>query len=427
MMEQIIKNPMYTKYFSDKSPIAQSNNRCNSSIWIHIICSVLKSNKVLDSLGYNLSNSEKFHNPTTLSRLILTYLCNRKLGCMRDELGFTTLEVSLKELIETLEKIPFGTFSKGDSWQDDVIPSLEKNYKESNNHEIIILTISKMLQRNNSTEEIELWRRPIYHTHNAFSLSDINFIKNEMLNQIKHFGEENSPVTSFCITDEGYTFIEKIATHFEFYSVRYNNCATEPICCVLDRDKLDRLIKRVYNEVETCTKKQIWLMDFYMKRQNVSENEYLNEWFHPRTDRFKTQLHIVRTIYDHINYLNDYREYLYEIYGNNLIKFMPLNYCLVKWIGNYLELYRNYLFTKLKNTIENYNNNVWLDLKYLYWLVQKDDTKKGVSFVAGKENNFITINRLKSTISRTKQNNKEYSADYKITDERLLNEPMLLE
>ena len=56
MMEQIIKNPMYTKYFSDKSTIAQSNNRCKSSIWIHIICSVLKSNKVLDSLGYNLQN-----------------------------------------------------------------------------------------------------------------------------------------------------------------------------------------------------------------------------------------------------------------------------------------------------------------------------------------------------------------------------------
>lgn len=427
MMEQIIKSSTYTKYFSDNYFINRMNNRCKSSVWIHIICTVLKANNVWDNLGYNLSNSNKYNNPTTMSRLILTYLSNRRLGCIHNEPGFTTLDVSLKDIIKSIEKIPFGRFNKFDDWENNICPILENTYTESGNHEDIIDIILKMLQRNNSTEEIELWRRPIYHTHNSFSLSNISTARENLLEQIKHFDKRNLRITSFCITDEGYTFIEKIATHFEFYSIRYNRFVKEPICCVLEDGKLNNFIEKVYNQVEICTKKQIWLMNFYMKKHGVLENYYLKEWFHPRTDGFKPQLHIVRTIYDHIGYLNDYREYLYEAYKDDSSIFVPLNYSLVKWIGKYLELYRKYLFDKLKNTIEQYNNEIWLDLKYLYWLVFKDDEKKGINIVSKKENRFITISRNKNNIFRTKQNDIRYPLEYRITDDELLNEQMLLD
>lgn len=427
MMEQVIESVSYKEYFFDTSSFStQMSDKCRSSIWIHIICKVLKSKKILESLGYNLSCSEKKNYPTTLSRLILTYLCNRRLGCMKGVRGFISSDVTFRDIVTALEKIPFSAFNRQDDWERDIVPVLEAQSSEVDSREHIVNFISKMLLRNDATEEMELWRRPIYYTRNAFLLSDISYIKKTLLNQINNFDKENSQITSFCITDEGYTFIERIATHFEFYSVRYNNQLTEPICCILDAANLANVIERVYNQVEQCAIKQIWLMKFYMEKNKVSKNVYLNEWFHPRTENFQPQLHIVRTIYDHISYLANYREYLYRVYKDDSKIFTPLNFCLIKWIGKYLELYRYYFYNELKNTDGEHNNIVWLDLKYLYWLVFKDEEKKGIDFISKKDDRIINLDRKKSVICRSNQNDILYSEEFKITDEKLLNESMLL-
>ncbi len=418
MMDQVINSTSYKKYLNC-GPHANASYR--TSIWIHIICTILKTKKVWENLGYNLSSFNKRSSPTTLSRMILTYLSNRRTGCMKNIQGFTSSDISFKEIVETFEKIPFGEFDAQDSWEEKVAPSLEANHSLKDSRQTIVLNIAKMLQRNNSTEEIELWRRPLYYTHNAFPILDINIIQQTLLDQIQNFSNADKKITSFCITDEGYTFVEKIATHFEFYSVRYNNYTTKPICCIEDENELNELIERVYTEVKRCSIKQIWLMNFYMNKYHISKNNYIKLWFHPRTDNFEPQLHVVRTIYDHINYLNNYRNYLYELYGKNDEKFQPLNYCLVGWIGKYLDLYREYFFSQLNDTDGNYNNNVWLDLMYLYWLVSKDDKKIGKNFLPSK-NSIIVISRA-SNISRSKQD--EYSPAFRISDDKLLELPII--
>ena len=166
-------------------------------------------------------------------------------------------------------------------------------------------------------------------------------------------------------------------------------------------------------------------MDYYINANNATKDDYLRQPFHPRTDEFLPQLHIIRTIYDHIDYLNDYRAYLCENYDHESETFKELNYCLIKWIGEYLQLYRVYWFDKLKQTLGEYNNNVWLDLKYLYALIVKDDKKIGRN-IKSMNNKYITIGRRIHGISRSEQNNPEY-ADIRISEKILLEKPMLLQ
>ncbi len=405
MMELVISSNIYN-YSDSSASINHSNGKQTSAIWIHIICTILKDYRIWESLGYNLSNTSNLYYPTTLSRMILTYLCNYRLGYMRDFPCFKSSDVTFKEIVASLERIPFNTYSKNLSWKHNVAHSLKKEYKKINSQKQVIHYISKMLQRNDSMEELELWRRPIYFTRNAISLTDIQEINDSLEKQL----QEDNPITSFCITDEGCTFVEKIATHFEFYSVRYNNRATKPICFIRDCDILDKIIERVYNQVSFCADKQVWLMNYYKNNIDSSINRYLNELYHPRTEGFKPQLHIVRTIFDHIIYLNDYRDSVLETHTES----HNINECLVKWIGKYLNLYRQNWFDMLKNTVGEYNNNVWLDLKYLYWLVTQDKDKKGINFIEG---NYITISR-NSNIMRVKQEN--YPSNYRIADDVLL-------
>ncbi len=435
MLDEIINSEDYKDYISNQSPAVKLSNRCKTSVWIYIICSILKTKNIWKDLGYNLADSKQYNHPTTLSRLILTYLCNRRQGCENNFPGFISVDVSFKEIVESLKKLPFKSFSKYAKWEDEVCTALEQGYTQSDTQDQIVFYISKMLQRNNSDGNFELWRRPIFYTNNAFALSDIDEIKREMFNQIRNFNKKDESITNFCITDEGYTFIEKFATHFEFYSMRYSKYGTKPMCCESDNKKLHSLINRVYSEVEICAKKQVWLMKFYTKKHCVSKEKYLNEWFHPRTENFMPQLHIVRTIYDHIAYLDIYREELYEKYKTRTDKmdsdrFRKLNDCLIHWIGKYLQLYKSYLYEELIGTAEEYNNNVWLDLMYLYWLIKKDDKRIGVHVQLKNEKDeniciqqkssspFIAIGRNDCTVSR--QNQENYNENYKISDSELL-------
>lgn len=425
MMEKVVACRFYKKYISkNPKPSKFITKKFRSSIWIHSLCTILKENNILDSLGYNLSDSKELIYPTTLSRMILTYLSNRRLGCMRGIGGFISPDVSFKEMVLQFKKIPFVKCHYQIHWGEEIKDKLKNNYNEVSSQEKIVQCISEMLQRNNSIEESELWRRPIYYTNNAFPLIDSKTIEQTLFRQIKKFSNPKAPITSFCITDEGYTFVERIATHFESYSVRFNNKDAEPISGITDHRKLERIIQRVYDQVKQCVNKQIWLMDYYTKKYSVNENEYLNELFHPRTERFYPQLHVVRTIYDHIGYLNDYRDYLYQMCDDYTENYSLLNKCLVRWIGEYLELYRRYLYNKLESTDGHYNNSIWLDLKYLYWLVYKDDKNIGAKFNDDDSKTYITINR-KSTISRAKQKEAKYNG-FRISDDELLNQAMLI-
>ena len=366
--------------------ISKMSHKCNSAIWIHNICSVLQENEIWSNMGYNTTDNKTVQYPTTLSRMILTYLYNQRRGFENGISGFESTEVSLKKIIDIFEKLPFFFFPNN---HKNMSREAEQNYSKEYTREKIVSALSNMLKRNSASDginpknEMELWRRPIYYTKNAFSLTDkdgYDNAQNELAQQIKCLDQPNASITDFCITDEGYTFIEKIATNFEFYSVRYNGKSARPLCYLTDEVTLDKMIRNVYEQVKKCIQNHNWLMEFYINKYGKSHNnpnsqdykddinQYLSLMFHPRTDGNKPQLHIVRTIYDHIYYLNDYRDYLIEINHFSLNK---LNKCLVRWIGKYLELYRANLFTLLDNTVGSYNE-VFLDLKYLYWRVYSD-------------------------------------------------------
>lgn len=366
-----------------RTDISKMSHKCNSAIWIHNICSVLQENKIWSNMGYNTTDNTTVQYPTTLSRMILTYLYNQRREFRNGISGVESTEVSLKKIVDTFEKLPCFFFPNN---HKNMSREAEQNYSEEYTREKIISVLSNMLKRNTASDginpknEMELWRRPIYFTKNAFSLTNkdgYDNAQNELVQQIKCLDQPNACITDFCITDEGYTFIEKIATNFEFYSVRYNGKSARPLCYLTDEVALDKMIHNVYEQVKKCIQNQIWLIEFYIKKYGKSHNnpnsndyksdinQYSSLMFHPRTEGHKPQLHIVRTIYDHISYLNDYRDYLIEINHFNLNR---LNLCLVRWIGKYLELYRANLFTMLDNTIGSYNE-VFLDLKYLYWRV----------------------------------------------------------
>ena len=94
----------------------------------------------------------------------------------------------------------------------------------------------------------------------------------------------------------------------------------------------------------------------------------------------------------------------------------PLNHCLVEWTGKYLRLYAKNLFNLLDNTDGAYNNTVWLDLEYLYWIICKDPERCGKNLISSS---YITIGRNSSV---TRQNQINYNRAFQITDQQLLDD-----
>lgn len=371
----------------DKSKLSK---QCIYTIWLHNICAVLHQNEIWSNLNFATNNNDLACFPASFSRLILTILYNKRKDYIHHRNNVTDVEATLKEIYEQMEGLPNIICNKWIKLQKKATDAVQAYNKEGNLQESIVNSIAQMLKRNalstgsDSEYEEELWRRPLYFTQNAFPLVDINgqeIIKEGLSSQLSLLKtDQNIKTTAFCITDEGYTFIEKIVTSYEFFSVRVNGLNALPLCYITDPILLDKTIKNVYALVESTINDHRWLMSFYLAKRKSSSsqalydrqreiNEYLVKSIHPRTEGNHPQLHGVRTIFDHIYALNYYRDSLIEIRPSNL---RELNKCLVKWIGMYLELYRSKYYRLLDGTIGSYNN-VFLDLKFLYWLVYKDE------------------------------------------------------
>lgn len=401
-------------------------NNCSSTIWLHNICAVLQDNEIWNSLGFdsNGSNgSQSISFPASYSRLLLTYLYNKRRDCEKHPKEAGSIEASLKDIILLLEKLPIVTFDKKDSGYSNNL-EYKKNtvkYKFSQKYARaeIIRVIAHMLDRNKQTfgrysmYEKELWRRPVYFTQNAFPLLDNNgksCIQDELDKQLPILEAPNAPITSFCITDEGFTFIEKIVSSFEFFSVRVNGNDALPLCFITDTKQLNNVIEKVFLFINDTISEHVWLLSYYtgidvlyLNSKNKSRrviraiDSYLDLPIHAKSDGDCPQLHMVRTIFDHIMALNIYRDYLITINHSNL---RELNCILVWWIGKYLELYKLNFYDLLEKT-KGSRNNVYLDLKDLFRLVvqAEDHLPKDDS-----TNRYISISRNKQpTISRQNQ------------------------
>lgn len=268
-----------------------------------------------------------------MSRLLLTYMHNKKVQ------GIDS--ISLFDIIETVGDINLDLYDDGDNQQYNIT--------------YICDTLQNMLNHLPRESE-EMWRRPIYYKNNALICSNQDIGKN-LLKQ--YIDKSNKIYTSFSITEEGSTFIERIVPQFEFYSARLSHDSV-PLFCIENKETLIVNIKRVYEKVEQCCERQIIFMQRYKEKYNIKDTtKYLNEDFHPVTNAGRKQLHIIRVIFSHIMYLNNFREYLYN---NRRKKFNKYNRIIVYYISRYLKLYDEKFYEIMHNTIGNYNNEVWDEL-----------------------------------------------------------------
>jgi len=267
-----------------------------SSVFLHLVCKILKKEHIWDSQCLDLTNhtdAKGSKHDTSLSRLILTYLCNNE-----------TNSVSICDIFEKFEKIF--------------------------DYDYICKIVGQMLTR--ITDEI--WRRPLYYSKNA--LVNESKILDKLMEQYNDYNNGKfTELVEFCICESGCTFVEKIVPHFEFYSTRLAS-NSEPLYCINDVEVLKNNLCTVYNQIKICCDKQESFKNNYISKYNIAKEKYLELPFHPKTHQGNSQLHIERVIFSHIAYLNEYRKYLFK----NMVAVMEsFNDVLLEYIGKYLELY----------------------------------------------------------------------------------------
>lgn len=305
----------------------------NASILLHIIIKILNNNNEwAKSLGY------KDKKLTTMSRLILTYLYNKKRQ--------NNESVSLLDLVSTLGNVS--------------LDICEENNDESNtdvNCMYICTLIQNMLTRLPSEDE-ELWRRPLYYKDHALVCKNEDIYK-KLVSQYKK-GAGND--ISFVISDEGSTFIEKIVPQFEFYSARVNKTSI-PLYCISKVNDLKKVLKAVYEKIEQCCTFQITFMERYKRVYAINTTEYLSKDFHPITIVGDKQLHIIRVIFAHIYFINGFRDYLHN---NRDKRFLIFNEIIIEYIYKYLKLYDEKFYNIMQDSIGEYNNEVWKGIAIKY-------------------------------------------------------------
>lgn len=273
-----------------------------SSIFMYCVCKLLENIGIFDSDHLDLINitEDAEVNKTSLSRLIITYLKTKQ-----------NESVSIKDI--------FGAF-------DQVF---EPRY--------ICKIIGQMMTR----VKYEIWRRPIYYS--KYAIDNENDIENKLYEQYKKYqNNEAYHFVEFKICDCGETYINAIVPHFEFYSVRMN-AEYKNMYCIEDVAELEEILGSVFRKMEVCCQKQIEFTKDYTKKYQISKEEYLELKFHPRTiHKGNPQLHIERVIFSHIEYFNKFRMYLKT---RNFAYKDTFNEVLLRYIGEYLRLYEQYVST----------------------------------------------------------------------------------
>ncbi len=325
VLNKILTN--YQQYYDAFVCDYNSLPDANGSILLHIIIKVLNERgEWVKSLGY------KDNKITTVSRLILTFLHNKK------QIGEN---VSILQILNTFCRVVFDD----DSEQQDEVLCIK----------YICNTMQNMLTRLPNDKE-EIWRRPIFYKSNALTCNNRS-IGTKLYEQYNDADENKCTV--FSISDEGSTFIDKIVPTFEFYSARTNS-DSQPLFCITNKEQLKSIINVVFTKVESCCNRQVIFMGRYMSAYDIKTiEEYLILDFHPITSKGYKQLHIIRVIFSHISFFNSFRDYLYKYDSDRFAKF---NKTLIFYIKEYLKLYEKHFYNIMDNKVGRYNNKVWNDL-----------------------------------------------------------------
>lgn len=230
--------------------------------------------------------------------------------------------------------------------------SLEKLYrvfcdKNLFSHNQLCQILSKMLARNPNG----FWRRPIYYANICILAEDAKEIEPLLLSeceQLRRTGKMSRNYT-FLLCDSGKAYVERLMSEFEFFSNRLSN---QNNCLYLyeSKEDIEKIIKSVFSAVATCCENVLLFRKKYIEEYNITDEEYLALPFHPTTNRHSPQLHIERTIFSHVAYLNSVRLYFVdERITCEIDKRKEYNAMFVDYIHKYLTLYANKILPICKN------------------------------------------------------------------------------
>ncbi len=397
---ELLETNEYSDHITkDLNKNSSAKNWQKVSTLIYFLSLLYRNTGVWNSLGFGCKYYDTYDFPTTLNRLILNCLYYSRLGYYLRTKESVKTDFPHDEFL-SLDYL-VNKFSKNKFIKTKIENNMDlnkQNYSEALNTTNILIVdrLAEMCARNptaadsNSigynSEDDELWRRPLFFiggiklNHTAISKSEISdAFKDALLNG-------NGKNIKFLITDEGMILIRDIVANFEFYSARYSeNILSKPLHHVKTKEEVNDLINPVYEAIKKCIEKHMLFMTDYMKNYKIQENDYLNEWFHARTNpkfetnghnvsilkeaSFRPQLHIVRVIYSHIFYFNYVKTH---VFNSSLKNKTEICEELTSWIEKYLKLYKDNFYEWIEKTEFNADNNVYDRLQPLTEIQKKN-------------------------------------------------------
>lgn len=289
-----------------------------SAVFLYVVCRLFQKKKLWGREHLNLVPlrevpsvpEPKCSELTSLSRLILTYIYNKT------EVSGEQETVSLKELFDE-----FNGLYSGDE---------------------ICACLNNMLTRDSTGT----WRRPIYYNHKAIPSDKDTAVS--LTNQWDAYISNGKDIpdnlyTEFSLCECGEAYINLMIPDFECFAVRAGN--KQSLYMTTNPAEIEVMAENVVNAVKCCCKNMTLFSQKYMNIKSIdSYDKYIKCSIHPRTASGNPQLHTERFIFSHIFYLDKYR--LCHIRNMSGTDKERANTCIIKVIGEYLDLYNDYIRTK---------------------------------------------------------------------------------
>lgn len=266
-----------------------------------------------------------FNSPSEYSfspaRLVLTFLNNQKSAtCMYDIYSYFDGIISPEDITKTIDEIYMLRFSE--------------------------------------------WRHLL--TFNKYPPTDANGLQSQLdlYNEHKPISETRKLFSTLEITCAGRTYLKSMSTNFEFYASRIFGDTYAPLFSKQNIEPssmlFKKIIRKVFENVTQCIERLYYLDSKIMGEKNLDINEYCKSDFvyKNKTDlKLEKQFHGERIIFNHIGYINRFRQYILSTHLD-LGEKTSCNKFIAQYILNYLNLYENNKCTK-----SGINSKVALELK----------------------------------------------------------------
>lgn len=198
------------------------------------------------------------------------------------------------------------------------------------------------------------WRHLI--TFDKYPPSDQTGLQRQIDLYIQGCPEDDTRYCIFEITCAGRIYLKTMASHFEFYSTRLSrnkgiarslfsgqNIIVDPNT---QQYRFQTMIFKVYQAVLSCCERLKRADEAICKQRGWTLNQfYTSEFVFKDPERGTKQFHGERLVFNHIGYINIYRQYLLSLDVNTDTK-ITWNRILVNFINDYLKIYENNLCSK---------------------------------------------------------------------------------